>query len=171
MASASLLAFLIVSKFADGLPLYRIATRLQRLGIDLSHALMSDWLVQCAELLEDLYDRMVQKVLACGHVFTDDTVLPLQNDDPGRRTTIKSRLWVYARHHRRHNPLVKYEFSRSRSQESPLGFLSNYRGYIQADAFPGYDRLYANLHIQEIACWVHCPESRFILSDLSTRMH
>jgi hypothetical protein len=42
------------------------------------------------------------------------------------------------------------------SQESPLGFLSNYRGYIQADAFPGYDRLYANLHIQEIACWAHC---------------
>ena len=168
MASASLLAFLIVSKFADGLPLYRIATRLQRLGIDLSHALMSDWLVQCAELLEDLYDRMVQKVLACGHVFTDDTVLPLQNDDPGRRTTIKSRLWVYARYHRRHNPLVTYEFSRSRSQESPLGFLSSYRGYIQADAFPGYDRLYANLHIQEIACWVHCRRKYVEVAELMT---
>jgi transposase len=49
MASASLLAYLIVSKFADGLPLYRIATRLQRLGIELSHVLMSDWLVQCAD--------------------------------------------------------------------------------------------------------------------------
>jgi hypothetical protein len=51
MASAGLLAYLIVSKFADGLPLYRIAARLQRLGVELSHALMSDWLVQCAQAL------------------------------------------------------------------------------------------------------------------------
>ena len=48
MASASLLAYLIVSKFADGLPLYRIAGRLARLGIELSHTLMSEWLVPCA---------------------------------------------------------------------------------------------------------------------------
>ena len=95
MASASLIAFLVVSKFADGLPLYRIPTRLQRLGIELSHALMSDWLVHCAELLEDLHRRMMAKVLASGHVFTDDTILPLQNDDPARKTTIKARLWVF----------------------------------------------------------------------------
>src|ERR1039458_9655105 len=136
MASSSHLSFLIGSKFADGLPLYRIATRLRRLGIDLSHALMSDWLVQCAELLEGLHARMVEKVLSFGHVFTDDTVLPLQNDDPGRRTTIKSRLWGHVSHRGRHSPLVTYEFSRSRSQESPLGSPSNCRGYIQADAFP-----------------------------------
>ena len=92
MASASLLAFLIVSKFADGLPLYRIAGRLQRLGIELCHKLMSEWLVQCAELFEELYQRMLEAVLSSGHVFTDDTVLPLQNDDPERTSTIKARL-------------------------------------------------------------------------------
>jgi transposase len=156
MASSSLLAFLIVAKFADGLPLYRICKRLERLGIELSDALMSDWLIQCAPLLEALHRRMIRKVLDSGHVFTDDTILPLQNTDPARRTTVKARLWVYARSRRRHTPLVVYEFSKSRSQEAPLGFLSNYQGYIQADAFPGYDRLYANLQIQEIACWVHC---------------
>jgi hypothetical protein len=59
--------------------LYRIATRLQRLGIDLSHSLMSDWLVQCADLLVELHARMLQKVLSSGHVFTDDAILPLQN--------------------------------------------------------------------------------------------
>jgi transposase len=77
MASASLLAFLITSKFADGLPLYRIAGRLQRLGIELSHGLMSGWLMQCAELLEGLDRRMLGGVLASGHIFTDDTILPL----------------------------------------------------------------------------------------------
>lgn len=84
MASASLLAFLIVSKFADGLPLDRISKRLERLGIEISHTLMSDWLVQCAELLEELHRRMMAKVLASGHIFTDDTVPPLQNHDPTR---------------------------------------------------------------------------------------
>jgi transposase len=155
MASSSLLAYLIVSKFADGLPLYRIAARLQRLGVDLSHTLMSDWLMQCAELLEDLHRRMIRKVLDSGHVFTDDTSLPLQNDDPERCSTIRAKLWVYARYRRREKPLVTYEFSRSRSQEAPLAFLKDYRGYLQADAYPGYDRLYADGRIREVACLVH----------------
>jgi transposase len=63
MASASLLAYLIVSKFADGLPLYRIAGRLRRLGIELTHTLMSEWLMLCYPLLEDLHRRMIRKVL------------------------------------------------------------------------------------------------------------
>ncbi len=156
MASASLLAFLIVCKFADHLPLHRIAARLKRLGIELSHALMSDWLLQASELLEAVYERMIEKVLASGHLFTDDTIMPLQNDAPAqRRTTIKGRLWVYACHHRRQKPLITYDFSRSRSQQAPMKFLENYRGYLQADAYPGYDVLYARGDIIEIACWVH----------------
>lgn len=137
MASSSLLAFLIVANFADGLPLYRISKHLERLGIELSDALMSDWLIQCAALLGELHRRMVRKVLDSGHVFTDDTILPLQNADPARKTTVKARLWLYARSRRRHKPLVVYEFSRSRSREAPRGFLADYRGYVQADAFPG----------------------------------
>ncbi len=89
MASASLLAYLIVSKFADGLPLYRIAGRLARLGIELSHTLMSEWLMQCAELLEELHRRMIRKVLDSGHIYTDDTTLPLQNDDPTRQQDLR----------------------------------------------------------------------------------
>lgn len=69
---------------------------------------------------------------------------------------MKSRLWVYAGSDRRHKSLVAYEFSQSRSQESPLAFLANYRGYVQADAFPGYDKLYARGLALKIACWVHC---------------
>ena len=103
MASASLLAYLIVSKFADGLPLYRMAGRLARLGIELSHTLMSEWLMQCAELLERLHRRMMRKVLDCGHIYTDDTTLPLQNDDPARSKTFEAKLWVYAKDNR-HGP-------------------------------------------------------------------
>lgn len=172
MASASLLAFLIVSKFADGLPLYRIAARLQRLGIELAHGSMSDWLVQCAELLEPLHARMLANVLASGHVFTDDTILPLQNDEPDRKTTIKARLWVYARSRRRQRPLVAYTFSRSRSQSAPLGVLKDFTGYVQCDAFPGYDALFdaaptsLGPRIREVACWVHARRKFVEVTEL-----
>ena len=155
MASASLLAYLIVSKFADGLPLYRIAGRLARLGIVLSHTLMSEWLMQCAPLLEDLHRRMIRKVLDSGHVFTDDTTLPLQNTDPARRKTFEAKLWVYAKDHRHGPPVIAYEFSKSRTRDAPLTVLADYRGYLQADAYPGYDPLFLTGRIIEIACNSH----------------
>ncbi|MGH8256775.1 MAG: IS66 family transposase [Steroidobacteraceae bacterium] len=166
MASASLLAYLIVSKFADGLPLYRIAGRLARLGIDLSHTLMSEWLVQCSELLEELHRRMTAKVLASGHVYTDDTTLPLQNHDPARRKTYEAKLWVYAKDHRHGPPLIVYEFSKSRTRDAPLTFLKDYRGFLQADAYPGYDPLYLNGKITEVACNVHARRRFVEAADL-----
>ena len=169
MASASLLAYLIVSKFADGLPLYRIAGRLARLGIDLSHTLMSEWLVQCAELLEELHRRMATKVLDSGHVYTDDTTLPLQNHDPARRKTYEAKLWVYAKDNRHGPPLIVYAFSKSRTRDAPLTFLKDYRGYLQADAYPGYDPLYLTGKITEVACNVHARRRFVEAADLLKR--
>jgi transposase len=166
MASASLLAYLIVSKFADGLPLYRMAGRLARLGIELSHTLMSEWLMQCAELLEDVHRRMIGKVLDCGHIYTDDTTLPLQNDDPARRKTFEAKLWVYAKDNRHGPPLIVYEFSKSRSRDAPLSFLANYRGFLQADAYPGYDPLFLDGKITEVACNVHARRKFVEAADL-----
>ncbi len=166
MASASLLAYLIVSKFADGLPLYRIAGRLARLGIELSHALMSEWLMQCADLLEDLHRRMTAKVLDCGHIYTDDTTLPLQNEDPTRRKTFEAKLWVYAKDNRHGPPLIVYEYSRSWSRDAPLTFLADYRGYLQADAYPGYDPLFIDGKITEVACNVHVRRKFVEAADL-----
>ena len=130
MASASLLAYLIVSKFADGLPLYRIAGRLARLGIEIFHTLMSEGLVECAPILEELHRRMIRRVLESGHVYTDDTTLRLQNHDPTRRKTYGAKLWVYAKDDRHGPPLIVYEFSKSRSRDALLTFLKDYRGYL-----------------------------------------
>ena len=161
MASASLMAYLIVSKFADHLPLYRISKRLSRLGIELSHRLMSQWLIEAAFLLEDLVTRMGNAVKATGHVFTDDTILPLlsrtgdSHHDPTRHRTIQARLWVYGSGLRNSEPLAYYAFSRSRSHEAPKHFLSDYEGFLQADAYPGYDVLFETGTITEVACWAH----------------
>jgi transposase len=166
MASASLLAYLIVSKFADGLPLYRIAGRLRRLGIELAHTLMSEWLMQCAPLLEDLHRRMIRKVLDSGHVYTDDTTLPLQNTDPERHRTFEAKLWAYAKDHRHGPPLIVYEFSKRRTRDAPLTFLADYQGYLQADAFPGYDPLFLSGKITEVACNVHARRKFVEAADL-----
>lgn len=159
MVSASLMAFLAVCKFADHQPAYRISAHLRRLGIDLAHGVMSDWLVQGAELLEPLHRQVMDQVLQRGHLFTDDTILPMQAHDADRRSTLKSRIWCYATHHRRGAPLVAYEFSLTRSQQVPLQRLVDYQGYIQADAFPGYDRVFdqrwPGRQAIEVACWAH----------------
>ncbi|MGH2448791.1 MAG: IS66 family transposase [Steroidobacteraceae bacterium] len=155
-----------MSKFADGLPLYRIAGRLARLGIDLSHTLMSEWLVTCSDLLGELHRRMVHKVLDSGHVYTDDTTLPLQNHDPARRKTYEAKLWVYAKDHRDGPPLIVYAFSKSRTRDAPLTFLKDYRGFLQADAYPGYDPLYLDGKITEVACNVHARRRFVEAADL-----
>jgi transposase len=159
MASASLIAFLAVCKFADHQPAYRISAHLRRLGIELSHGVMSDWLVQSGELVEAVHSRIMDRVLASGHIFTDDTILPMQALDPDRRSTLKSRIWCYATHHRRGAPLVAYEFSLTRSQQVPLRRLADYCGHVQCDAFPGYDRVFdtrwPGTKAVEVACWAH----------------
>jgi transposase len=95
---------------------------------------MSEWLVQCAELLEDLHQRMTARVLDSGHVYTDDTTLPLQNHDPARHKTYEAKLWVYAKDDRHGPPLIVYAFSKSRTRDAALTFIKDYRGYLQADA-------------------------------------
>lgn len=62
------------------------------MGIEISDSLMSDWLLHASELFDDLMRRMIVTVLATGHVFTGDTILPTQNKDPNRKSTFKSRL-------------------------------------------------------------------------------
>ena len=71
---------------------------------------------------------MIRKVLDSGHVYTDDTTLPLQNDDPTRRKTFEAKLWVYAKDNRHGPPLIVYEFSKSRTRDAPLTFLAGLPG-------------------------------------------
>jgi hypothetical protein len=66
---------------------------------------------------------------------------------------------------------VWYRYSPDRKGEHPRAHLRAYSGILQADVYAGFTPLYEDGRILEAACWAHCPESRFILSDLSTRMH
>ena len=165
MATPSLLAFLIVSKYMDHQPLNRIQRMLARHDITLPKSTQCDWLMACAALLMRLTALMKQDLLKSPQIFTDDTILPLQNDIPSRNKVIQSRLWVYATQCKTGPPMVLYQFTRTRSKTGPQGFLLGYRGYLQADAYAGYDGLYA-AGAKEIACWAHCRRKFFEVAEL-----
>lgn len=161
MASPALLAHLIVSKFADHLPYYRLEKRLSRLGINLSRNTMSEWLLRSADTLVAPYQSLKQAVLDRQHLFTDDTILPMQNTDPLRKTTIKSRIWVYATNDQRGPPITVYDFSTGRQQSASHQFLDGFTGHLQADGYAGYQALYDRGQVKEVACWAHARR-RFV---------
>ena len=134
-----LLAQTITSKYGDHLPLYRLEDIFARHGVVLSRATLCGWMARSAELLTPLYDLMVRRVLQSIAVHTDDTTVPVW--DPTLPKTRTGRFWVYVGDVR--NPYVVYDYTPRRTRDGPERFLKGFRGYLQADAFSGYDRMCA----------------------------
>jgi len=153
LPGAGLLAQIAVSKYGDHLPLYRQEGIFQRQGVEVSRKTMSDWMRQCAELVGPLYDRMKQTVLTSKVVQTDDTPVPVL--DPELPRTRTGRIWAYVGDNQ--HPYTVYDYTPSRSRDGPEEFLKPFHGYLQADAYSGYDQLYQDRKrdVTEVACWAH----------------
>ena len=154
LAGASLLAHVIVSKFADHLPIHRQGKMLRRTGVDLADQTMCGWMRQSAELLEPLYDRLKDFVLSSKVTGTDDTPVRVL-DRSLERMTRKGRFWPY--HGDRDHPGVVFDYTPTRQRAGPEAFLENYRGYLQADAYVAYDSFFTDPErgLVEVACWAH----------------
>jgi len=153
LAGPGLLAHIAVSKFGDHLPLHRQEGILQRQGVELSRKTMCDWMRQCAELVSPLYERMKQRVLSSKVLQTDDT--PVAVLDPALPRTRTGRIWTYVGSP--DHPYAVYDYTPNRSRDGPDAFLQDFRGFLQADAYSGYDHLYqdAERGVVEVACWAH----------------
>ncbi len=147
-----LLAHLIVSKFADHLPLYRQDSIFEREGVTIPRATQTSWLMQTYESIKPLEETFRRAIFESDVLFTDDTPIPLQVKGDGKLK--KARLWVYVRGGTG-PPLTAYDFSIDRSKKRPLDFLKDYQGYIHADAYGGYDELFKKEDIIEVGCWAH----------------
>lgn len=160
-AGAGLLAHVVVSKFADHLPLYRQSQIYAREGVDLSRSTLADWLGQVTWLLQPLVDRIADHVMDSPKLHADDTPVPVLA--PGTGKTAMGRLWVYLRDNRRWRPSDKpaalFRYSPDRKGEHPREHLKTFAGFLQADAYAGFDRLYdpnrAAGVIVPVACWAH----------------
>jgi transposase len=146
-----LLAHVIVNKYADHLPLYRQERIFARQGLTLSRQTMCGWMATCAELLKPIYDAMVRAILQSKAIQSDDT--PVDVLDPGREGTRQGRIWVAIGD--RDHPYTAYDFTPNRSGAGPARFFKDYRGYLQADAYSGYDALFKSGSIIEVGCWAH----------------
>ena len=142
MAGPGLLAYVIVGKHCDHLPLYRQEKILARHGIDIARSTMCDWMAGCAAALRPLYDLMKSQVLESKVIHTDDT--PVDVLDKNRQATRTGRFWVYLGD--REHPHIVFDYTASRSRDGPVKFLGSWgkdgKVYLQADAFGGYDGIY-----------------------------
>ena len=149
-AGPGLLADVLVNKYDDHLPLYRQSERLERHGIYISRQTLCDWVMQCAYILDPIVKEMIPDLLISPKIHTDDTVIPVL--ETGRNKTKEGRLWCYIGCG---PPCAVYSYSPTRQQKWAEDFLKNYKGYLQADAYTGYDKLYKNYNIIEVACMAH----------------
>ena len=151
IAGAGLVSFVIVSKCADHLPLYRLEDILTRYGVYLSRSTLCDWVRNAALLLEPLAELQKSLVLRSPILWTDDTPVTVLGGRDGGSS--KGRFWVYIGND--DHPYSVYDFTMSRGRDGPAAFLKGYHGFLQADAYGGYDGIFlgSDGQIEEVACW------------------
>jgi transposase len=149
-----LIAALTLGKFGDHLPGYRLEDILTRHGVEIRRSTVYDWLAAAADLARPLVELMKQRVLESKVIHTDDTQVKLI--DLTIRGTRLARFWAYVGD--RGHPYIVYDFTETRERKGPQRFLQNFQGYLQADAYGGYDGIYLQSggRIVEVACWAHC---------------
>lgn len=146
-----LIAHIVVSKYADHLPLHRLEGILARHGAEISRSTMCGWVAAAADLLEPLYDRIVERLSLCDILQTDETRVPVRDETSDK--TRSGRLWAVVGDARQE--FIAFHYTCDRSGDGPAEFLADFRGYLQADACSVYDRLYADGRIVEVGCWAH----------------
>jgi transposase len=157
LAGPGLLAHVLVSKYADHLPLYRQSEIYDREGLDLDRSTLADWVGGASRTLEPLLEALRRYVLRATKLHGDDVPVPVLA--PGNGKTKTARLWTYVRDDRPAGgadaPAVWFAYSPDRKSEHPAKHLRDFRGMLQADGYAGFNRLYEHGAVTEVACWAH----------------
>lgn len=159
IATPGLLAYVLTAKFADSLPFYRQERIFARLGVEISRATLCGWAIAVGKVIQPLIDLMWEKLLEAVLVQMDETTLQVLHE-PGRPASRLSYMWVnlaYLEDSETHNlkRLVLFHYHPSRSGDIPLEVLKDYSGYLQTDAYEGYNGIGALPRIRHGGCWSH----------------
>ena len=157
-----LLAYVITGKLADHLPLYRLESIFARLDVHIARSTMCAWIAAAATLVKPLAELMASRVRQSKVIHTDETRIPVQECDEAGRCK-NGRMWTYIGDEA--NPYIAYDYTPDRSRAGPTKWLDKYKGYLQADAYGGYDGIYAGGSIIEVACWAHGRRKFFDAKD------
>jgi transposase len=173
-AGPSLLAMILVDKYANHQPLNRQSGQLAREGVELSLSTMADHVGACAAALTPLYELIKAHVFAAERIHGDDTTVPVLS----KVKTRLGRLWTYVRDDRpfagADPPAAVFFYSPDRAGVHPQQHLAGYSGILQADAYGGFEALYEPQRkpgpITEAACWAHARRKLFELADVASKV-
>ena len=128
-----------------------------RHGVEIDRSTLANWVGGACWWLEPLQAKLAEHVFASPKLFADNTPIPVL--DPGRGRTKTGRLWVYARDDRPWSgadpPAAVYLYSPDRRAERPVSHLVRFKGVVQVDGYPGFERLTGSGDIVLAACWAH----------------
>lgn len=157
----SLLAYVVVSKLGDHLPLYRLERIFERQQVHVARSTMCAWMRCAGELVQPLVDLMAERVKQSRAIHTDDTPVPIQS--PGSKQCRKGRIWCYLGDEA--HPYTVYDYTPNRQRAGPAEWLKQYSGYLQADAYGGYDGVFHTQNVTEVACWAHARRKFYDAQD------
>lgn len=153
-ADASLLAWIIVSKYADHIPLCRMERIMARTGIDMPRRKTCGWLMEVAGLLRPLVGRMMRRMREHSKVIgADETPVQMLSPKSNDRKTSRCYMWVY--HGDDAAAYTVYDFQESRGREGPLGMLGDYSGWLQSDDYSVYTSISRQAKWKQAGCWAH----------------
>ncbi len=157
----SLLAYVTVSKLGDHLPLYRLERIFERQQVHVARSTMCAWMRCAGALVKPLVDLMAERVRNSRTIHTDDTPVPIQS--PGQKQCRKGRIWCYLGDEQ--HPYTVYDYTPNRQRAGPAKWLEDYEGYLQADAYGGYDGVFHTQNVTEVACWAHARRKFYDAQD------
>ena len=173
MAATGLLAWVMVSKFEDHLPLYRLEQIAARDGVILSRSTLADWVGRCGLALQPLAERIAWHLRQRNSLHADET--PVPQLDPGSGKTKKAYLWAYRSNDLQPGPkLIVFDYQGGRSGRHAQAFLQDWHGQLMVDDYGGYKALFATARSHpdsqrllapciELACWAHARRKFFDL--------
>ena len=152
-ATTSLLAYVITSKYADGLPLYRLEYMFKRLGHEISRTSMAHWVIRLEDVFKPLIHLMREVQNSSDYLQADESRIPVLKED-GKTAQSDKWMWV-TRGGPPGKPSVLFEYDPSRAGKVPVRLLDDFNGILQADGYSGYGKVCRDNNITRIGCWDH----------------
>jgi len=151
-SSASLLAYIAVSKYCDALPLYRQEAMFKRIGMDLPRQTMARWMISVSDKIEPVINLLNTELLKSNYIHMDETTVQVLKED-GKKAESKSYMWVTARSGAK--PIILFNYGKNRSSDYPISILGNYKKALQVDGYDGYQKIINQNNITRLGCWAH----------------
>ena len=152
-ATPGTLTYLIIAKYLEGMPLYRLERQLSRYGMPVPRATLASWMIQCGQLVQPLINLMRDRLLSYDIIAMDESRYQVLKE-AGKTPQSQSYIWVQ-RGGPPDSPVILYDYDPSRSQSVPMRLLDGFKGYLQTDAYEGYGQVCRENELISVGCMAH----------------